>query len=153
MKKVKHLKSCTPLENQKYPTGEYTTKTLCSCVYNRNRAYFDRLYREYEVYRDQLEDSRATLFCILSTKCDCKPNVALYITRQYHAPYRGTLLFTGANGTVGSGVFFGNEGGAKGNSKNAAMLSSKTLYVVLFVLLLVCLKHYLITAALTGGGE
>lgn len=94
---MKHLKSCRPQSGRLYPVGEYTTREICSCVYNKNRAKYDRIYREYRRHLDAVAESRAVLLCILQTRFSFLPQQSrLSLAWRYQAPYNGALLYSTA---------------------------------------------------------
>lgn len=132
----KHSKTCVVLEDRAYPTGEYNTKQLCTCEYHRNPSYYNRIYREFRVHLDRISEAQRVLFCILFEKCGCSKVTSLYWTRQYHAPYRGTLLYSG---------LLQAETKPKDSPKydeKFAKLNQKVLLVALFVVIVATIKHY-----------
>lgn len=98
---MKHLKSCRPQSGRLYPVGEYTTREICSCVYNKNRAKYDRIYREYRRHLDAVAESRAVLLCILQTRFSfLSQQLRLSLAWRYQAPYNGALLYSAAAATA-----------------------------------------------------
>jgi hypothetical protein len=134
----KHLKTCVLLESRAYPIGEYNTKFLCSCEYHRNPSYYNRIFREFRVHLDQISEAQRTLFCILFEKCGCSRQTSLYCTRQYHAPYKGTLICSGFPPSAAK-----SEDSLKYDEK-FTKLNQKVLLVVLFVAVAATIKHYFI---------
>lgn len=132
----KHSKTCVVLENRAYPTGEYNTKQLCSCEYHRNPSYYNRIYREFRVHLDQISEAQRTLFCILFERCGCSKQTSSYWTRQYHAPYKGTLICGGFPPSATKG-----EDSLK-YDKKFTKLNQKVLFVVLLVVGAATIKHY-----------